>query len=122
MDDNIFEAIDPEGRRVVCTRLKWIDHICNPKKGRAYLLDSEEDIQEFIATVNSPDEFPGICIDRDYPNRLVYMKKHRSGEYYNRVVVEFEDSSYSSLGFVQTAFQPDEIRDGDKPLWLSRQD
>jgi hypothetical protein len=113
----IFQTKDRDGRLISCSCKRWLDHICDPFEGHEYLLDSQEDIQEFIQAIQNKDEINGILIDRDYNNRLIYLQKSKRGNYYNRVVVEFDDSSFTGDGFVVTAFQPVNMRDGDKPLW-----
>lgn len=113
----IFQTSNHFGRSIKCSEVQWVDHVCDPADGREYLLDSEEDLLEFIQTIEKSDGVNGILVDRDYPNRLIYMRKSERSNYYNRVVVEFDDSTYTSDGFVVTAYQPVNVRDGDKPLW-----
>jgi len=113
----LFKTTDPYGRKVICEKDYYFEHICNKKKGREYLSDSEE-IKEFIRTIEHPNESFGYARDRDYSNRIVYMTKHKSNEFYNRVVVEYENESFEGVGVVKTALQPSNVREGDKPLWL----
>ena len=115
----MFEATDPFGRKVICYKDYYFDHIC--KRGREYLADPDE-IEAFKKTIENPDLTYGYCRDRDYPNRIVYMTKHKSNEFYNRVVVEFSNQEFDGIGVVKTAFQPTDVREGDVPLWLEPHD
>lgn len=115
----LFEVVDPFGRNVICYRDYYFDHIC--KRGREYQADPEE-IEEFIRTIEHPDQTYGYSRDREYPNRIVYMVKHKSNEFYNRVVVEYENKEFEGIGVVKTAFQPTDVREGDVPLWLETRD
>jgi len=115
----LFEVADPFGRKVICYRDYYFDHIC--KRGREYQSDPDE-IEEFKKTIENPDLSFGYCRDRDYPNRIVYMSRHKSNEFYNRVVVEFNNEEFDGIGVVKTAFQPTDVREGDVPLWLETSD
>ncbi len=115
----LFRTTDPAKREVICKRDYYFDHICRDAKGRQYLEESEE-IAEFKRTIENPDKTYGYSRDRDYPNRIVYMTIHKSGDYYNRVVVEFANKNFEGVGIVTTAFQPTNVREGDKPLWLEQ--
>lgn len=111
----LFSVNDPYGRTVICEKTYYFDHVC--KDGRKYQSDPEV-IDEFRATIQNPDKTYGYCRDRDYPNRIVYMAKHKSNEFYNRVVVEYENANFEGVGKVTTAYQPTDVRKGDSPLWL----
>lgn len=118
-DNILFSVVDPFGRKVICERKYYFDHICDCKKGRGYLSDPLE-IEEFKNTIQHPDLTFDYCRDRDYPNRIVYMTKHKSNEFYNRIVVEYRNKNFEGIGKVTTAFQPTDVRERDKPLWLEK--
>lgn len=113
----LFCVVDPFGRKVICEKEHYFNHIC--KRGREYLADPIE-IEEFKNTIQHPDLTFDYCRDRDYPNRIVYMTKHKSNEFYNRIVVEYINKKFEGIGKVTTAFQPTNVREGDKPLWLEK--
>ncbi len=69
--------------------------------------------QEVIEALENPDL--GInYLDRDYPNRRVYYKISKTQDYYTKVIVEF-DNTEQIIGHIITAYQPDEITDGEIP-------
>ena len=55
------------------------------------------------------------CIDRIYKNRRIYYKVSKTQDYYTKVIVVFDDDSCNGAGKVLTAYQPDEMTDGEMP-------
>jgi len=105
-----FETKDFRGRKITCTRVRWIDHIAE-NSHHAYM-DGLEDY--VIEAINNPHN--GYrCYDRAYKNRRVYYKYYEAWDEYLKVVVEFEDNKCEGEGFVCTAYQQSEKTRGERP-------
>ena len=92
-----IQTTDPRGQTVVCTHLRWVNHILAE---HANMRGRESEVQRAIE-----QPVPVIYQDAQFSNRLQYVK----------VVVEFEDDD--EPGQVITAFVTDSGKSGEKPLW-----
>jgi hypothetical protein len=106
---NFFEVTDPRGCHVVCTEECWLRRILieNPEMEGAEGL-----VMEAIGT----PRHSAIYRQRDFPNHLVYYVIHPSRKCYVKAVVRF---SADCRGELITAFMPDSLRMGEKPLWTA---
>jgi hypothetical protein len=109
-EDIHFEVEDFKGRKIICTNSRWNDHIIIDPD-HPYMEGSE---QEVIDALQNPD--PRFrSIDKDYPNGRIYYKLSRTGDYFTKVVVEYNNDKCTGIGRVWTAYQPDEIKPGEMP-------
>jgi len=111
MDENIhLETTDFLGRRIVCTELQWKDHIVGCKH-HDYMEGEEKTV---IEALTDPD-YGLRHIDADDPTKRCYYKSSPRKDYFTKVVVKFENENGEGLGYIVTAFMPDNIRPGEKP-------
>jgi hypothetical protein len=103
---NIFEVIDPRGRRVICTEEVWNDHVLY---NHPWMDGREEEVK---AAIQKPSF--GIYQDAGSEHRHVYYHLHKSKRYYIKVVVEFVEDT---TGKVITAFNPDSTKAGERLIW-----
>lgn len=103
---NQLEAVDPRGRKIICTAERWASHIVSFHPAMI------GDEKEVIAAIEDP-EF-GIYGDADFANRQVYYRRTRGKLRYTKVVVEFNEAGE---GKVITAFRTDSPKAGEKLVW-----
>ena len=70
--------------------------------------------QEVIDALQNP-EYGYRCYDRIYENRRIYYKLSKTRNYFTKVIVQFDDKNCNGIGRVWTAYQPDEMADGEMP-------
>jgi hypothetical protein len=102
----LFEAVDPRGRKVICTEKCWTWHILD------YHNDMNGREDEVIAAIESPTY--GIYSDREFENRNIYYFRRSGKPIYLKVVVEFQDESQ---GEVITAYLVANLKPGEKLIW-----
>lgn len=112
MDENdiYFETEDFRGRRIICTKSQWYDHVVEGTHHR-YMDGAEDDVIDALRNPHNNHR----SYDRIYKNRRVYYKYNRTWNDYLKVVVLFEDDSCSGTGKVWTAYQQDRITKGERP-------
>jgi hypothetical protein len=102
-----IQTTDPRGQTVVCTHLRWVNHILAE---HANMRGRESEVQRAIE-----QPVPVIYQDAQFSNRQVYYGHTTARVQYVKVVVEFEDDD--EPGQVITAFVTDSGKSGEKPLW-----
>jgi len=111
MDADIhLDTTDFMGRRIVCTKTQWRDHIVGCKH-HDYMEGEEEAVKNALI---DPD-YGMRHFDVDDPSKRCYYKSSPHRDYYTKVVVKFENSNGEGIGYIVTAFMPDNIRPGEKP-------
>lgn len=106
-DEILFTATDPRGRRVICTKAQWDDHII---LNHSDMVGEEPLVQ---LTIEQPSF--GIYQDVTNPDRHIYYRRG-PGETMNiKVVVEF---AADDTGIVITAYFTVMGKGGEKLLWL----
>lgn len=110
----LFEAQDPRGRVVRCSRERWEAHILSQ---RPWMAGWEEDV---IAAIRRPHI--GIYRDRDSADRQIYYRRQdRKGRArYLKVIVEFRGNG--DEGVVISAFPVDSPKPGEKLIWPTSND
>ena len=103
---NVFEVIDPRGRKVICTEECWFGHILG---ARSWMAGMEEAVS---AAIEKPSF--GICCDPHNENRHIYYRLYKNKPRYIKVVVDFVRED---LGRVVTAFPTDSGKSGEKLIW-----
>jgi hypothetical protein len=104
-----FEATDPRGKRIICSRDQWFSHILVSREQCGW--NSEDDWEsEIIKAIEKPMM---IAQDRDFINRNVYYFIPGRNAYYLKVCVKFE----KEYGEVITAFETNNVKRGEKVLW-----
>lgn len=106
-----FDVVDYKGRRIVCTELQWANHIATDQN-HLFMAECEDEI---IAALKNPDHRIRYHDRRNPKRKRVYYKLSKSGDYYTKVVVEYDDDNCSGVGHVVTAYMPDKMTDGEKP-------
>lgn len=102
----IFEAIDPRGKRIICTEEAWYVHILD---AHPQMEGSEGDVKKAI----EQPSYSMIYQDKDYQNRNIYYRK-QPGDYYVKAVAEFLKDGHGEL---ITAFITDSPKMGEALLW-----
>jgi len=75
----LFEALDPEGRRITCDHNQWFAHI----------LAGHPELKDGLQAVKNVIEQPlFICDDADHEDRIVYYQRQPTGPLYLRVVAK----------------------------------
>ncbi|MCS6909088.1 MAG: hypothetical protein NZM11_00740 [Anaerolineales bacterium] len=107
----LFEVLDPKGRKVICHRVQWQEHVVANRP----FMDSDYWVELARDAVEAPD-YGIVYQDADYPNRNCYYAQIRGTKrrQYIKVVVEFDDTG--RRGHVVTAMRTDYMKPGEKPL------
>lgn len=106
---NVFDVIDPHGRRVFCTEEIWYGKIC---KKRSYMANASWFVLAAEA-VRQPSI--GIFSDADYEDREVYYSlSSKSPQRYIKVVVRFDKGN---IGRVITVTPANNGKKGEKLKW-----
>jgi hypothetical protein len=106
-NDIVFQATDPRGQLVICTRERWYGHILSAHQFMA----GQEDI--VIAAISHPTY--GIFADAHFPNRCIYYyRQPKPPPRYMKVVVVVQESGPFT---VVTAFQTDSMKKGEVLIW-----
>jgi hypothetical protein len=101
-----FEALDPRGRKVVCTVDRWNEHIL---RHHPFMEGWEAEVQNAIE-----HPYMGIYQDAQRADRNVYYQIKKGKERYIKVVVRFDERG---LGEVITAFTASNLKPGEKLIW-----
>jgi hypothetical protein len=105
--DIIFEATDPRGYRVICTKELWHNKILAK---RPFMAGWEERVRRAIEDPSLP-----ICQDVSQHDRHIYYRLlDKAGIRYIKVVVAFQTEE---SGKVISAFPCDSGKSGEKPIW-----
>ena len=104
-----IETVDFLGNKVFCTERRWKRHIC--RKPHEYM-DGEE--QEVMDTLKRPD-YRIRHFDADEPCRRIYYMSRPAKNRFVKVVVEFPDVACLGVGEIVTAYETNNIKDGEKP-------
>ncbi len=103
-----FETLDYAGRKIFCSLIEW-EHIC--EEPHSYMEGEEEEV---IAALKNPDHGIRYC-DADYEDtRRVYYMTHLPKECFVKVIVEFQDAECMGDGKIVTAYEPENIKPGEK--------
>lgn len=101
----LFEATDPRGRIVICSREYWESHILLQ---RPFMEGWENEAKKAIEKPSL-----GIYADAHIANREVYYLKRKSGVDLLKVVVDFTEET----GIVVTAHPRNTPKPGEKMIW-----
>ena len=105
--DLIFEAVDPRGYRVVCTKDIWHNKILQK---RPWMAGWEDEVQLAIEDPSLP-----ICKAASHDDRLIYYRRlNRINARYIRVVVAAQSEE---IGYIISAYPCDSGKSGEKAIW-----
>lgn len=105
-DEIFFEARDPRGYVVICTRRCWYEHIL---ANRSWMETWEKRV---IAAIEDPSY--GIFQDPDYEDRCIYYRRQQTKGRLLKVVVKVSEVEPFE---VVTAFTTDSTKEGEKWIW-----
>lgn len=105
----LFEATDPRGRKVVCTKRCWYEHIL---ANRAWMVGWEDEI---ITTIENPTY--GIFRDANFVDRHVYYRRLPKKPRYIKVIVGVSERLEDT---VITAYTTDSMKSGEEWIWTPK--
>lgn len=108
-DEILFEATDPRGRNIICTKRCWYEHVL---ANRAWMEGWEEQV---IAALENPTY--GIFRDANFSNRNVYYWRLPGKPRYLKVIVEVSEDRKDK---VITAYSSDSMKSGEVWIWTPK--